>query len=306
MDDQPRNPDQGRLEVGAGLQESRLNTDLIDWLNKWGVYILSGVLVIALIYVGSVQLEQAKEDRLDEAFTGHSAARGERGRDTVLMGSPDTLLALAEDSKGQGSVSLIARLDAADIYLGSARRGLRPGADITNPQPEDELTDDQIESMLAQAGEQYQRVLDTTGSSTDHAVVRLHALEGLASTLLSRSNIGDAEATLTEAAELAESVGLTKRALAIRNRIERAESVAMNVTLYSENDLMREYRRATDTVLPADPPAAGAAPPTIITGGDGSPIQLRPVERPDDAPLADPRDPENQPMPDPMDEPIDP
>lgn len=306
MDDQPRNPDQGRLEVGAGLQESRLNTDLIDWLNKWGVYILSAVLVVALIYVGSVQLNQARQDRLDEAFTGHTAARGDRGPDTVLSGSPDTLLALADDSAGQASIPILARLDAADIYLGSARRGLRPGTDVNNPMPEDALTDEQIESMLTQAGEQYQQVLERTGSGLDRAVIRLHALEGLASVRLSQSNIGDAEALLQQAIELADEVGLTKRAQAIRQRLERASAVVLNTRLYSENELMRDYRRATDIVAPGAPETQGPVPPSGITGADGTPIRLTPVERPSDAPLGDPRDPENQPMPAPMDEPIEP
>ncbi len=39
---------QEQVQVGAGLQESRLNTDLINWLNKWGSHILSVVALIVL------------------------------------------------------------------------------------------------------------------------------------------------------------------------------------------------------------------------------------------------------------------
>ncbi|MEM1423311.1 MAG: hypothetical protein AAGH64_04835, partial [Planctomycetota bacterium] len=48
---------QQQVKIGAGLEESRINRELIDWLNKWGMRILIVVLLVVAAYQGSRFLE---------------------------------------------------------------------------------------------------------------------------------------------------------------------------------------------------------------------------------------------------------
>ncbi|HVZ93431.1 MAG TPA: tetratricopeptide repeat protein, partial [Phycisphaerales bacterium] len=95
---------QKQIQVGAGLQESRLNADLIQFLQKYGTPILMVVLVIVLGYVGWSKYNRWQAERRDEAFAAYQAARGGVGADGTLAGSPDNLLKVAEERRGRGAV----------------------------------------------------------------------------------------------------------------------------------------------------------------------------------------------------------
>ena len=116
---------QQQIRAGAGLEESRLNTEFIDFIQKWGGPFLIICALLMGAWAGWNWLERKKSQRLDEAFGQYEAQ---------LAGgnpSPEALRAVAEEFSGIASVSLLARLNAADIYLAAIRSGVRTGATPT-------------------------------------------------------------------------------------------------------------------------------------------------------------------------------
>lgn len=65
---------QQQVQVGAGLQESRLNTDFIDFLKKYGTYGLYAMLAVVLSYVGWQRWTMHKNNTRDQAFADLGAA----------------------------------------------------------------------------------------------------------------------------------------------------------------------------------------------------------------------------------------
>jgi len=182
------------LQVGAGLQESRLNTDLIAWLERWGSWILTGVLVVVLAYVGWTRYGQWQANQRDEAYAAWVAARGDEGPDGVLTGNPDGLLRVASEHEGEGAVAMLARLDAAEILLVSGTRGLRPGADAPDPAEEDVLSAEEQREMLGTARDLFRRVSDSARAAEGRGPLEVRALFGLASASASLGERDAAEA----------------------------------------------------------------------------------------------------------------
>ncbi|MEQ9616514.1 MAG: tetratricopeptide repeat protein [Phycisphaerales bacterium] len=194
---------QDKLQVGAGLQESRLNTDLIQWLEKWGTHILSVVAVIVLGYVGLQYWGKYQDSLRDNAFSAYEAARGTMGGDGVLTGNPGNLVLVADEHDGIASVWQLAKLDAADIWLGCAWRGLRPGTEIQAHTPEDILTEEQIATYLNDAKAQYEQVLARVRTQDNGKPFQLRALDGLYAVALSQGDRDAARGHLEQLAEIA-------------------------------------------------------------------------------------------------------
>src|SRR5688572_10639695 len=107
------------LKEGAGLEESRLNTDFIQFIQRWGGPFLLICAGIMAAWAGWNWWQRQKADRVDEAFAQYEAQ--------VAGGnpSPEALKAVADEFEGVASVSLLARLDAADVYAASIRSGVK-------------------------------------------------------------------------------------------------------------------------------------------------------------------------------------
>src|SRR5688572_7664235 len=142
MDEHKQQPIQ--IREGAGLEESRLNQDLVDWLKKWSSPILFIICGVVVAYAGINWVRTKRAEALDRAFAHLSEAE--------QTGSPDSLLAVAQEHSGQRAVPLLARLAAADIHLRSARTGVAIGAQLnadgTPTAPEDVLTPEQRDEQL--------------------------------------------------------------------------------------------------------------------------------------------------------------
>lgn len=214
---------QQQIQVGAGLQESRLNTDLIAWLNKYGTWILMVVLVLVVGYVGMKRLDEYRVSSADAALVAYAAARGSQGPDGVPTGSPDSLLAVAREHESIGSVATLARLDAAEIYLAAVRRGLRPGTDINKPTTEDVVTPEQQTAMLVQADELFAQVKSATASRPEQAMINIRARWGLIKTAISRGQLDAARTQLTDLKEAATKFGAIEH-------VALAESALANMT----------------------------------------------------------------------------
>jgi len=286
---------QKQIQVGAGLQESRLNTDLIMWLEKYGWPILTGVLVIAVIYFGWMRIQGWREDRVDRAFEQYQAARGTMGADGVLLGSPEGLLRVADEHQGKASVAALARLDAAEIYLGSARRGLRAGADTAAFKEEDILKPEQVEELARQAKGIFQRVADDTAGKSGKEVLHIRSLWGLASTSISLGDAEGAAKALNAVIENANKSGLTEEAAEAKRRLEALPRLLVPVTLLSDAALPKppvtvepEPAPPAGDIIPIermDGPPPGFADPALQPSGPPAPAPtLPPVQSPEQKP----------------------
>lgn len=244
---------QQQIQVGAGLQESRLNTELIGFLEKWGTWILTVVLVLVAGYVGLNKWREYNAARLDDAFEQYAAARGKPGADGILDGSPDGLLKVAAEHSSRGAVGTLARLDAAEIFLGSARRGLKPGTDLAAPKPEDALTPEGTADLLKRSGELFTQVRSSIGGRADDAVLALRAHWGLAAVATSSGDLESAKKTYGDIEALAAKSGFTEQADLAKKRAAQLDLLAVPPTLLSDKDL---------------PVIAAALPPTGPTGSD--------------------------------------
>lgn len=267
MDDRQQN-----IEVGAGLQESRINQELLDWLNKWGSWILTGVLIVVLAYLGYIKYLEYQADRRDKAFDAYMNARGDESPAGVLAGSPDSLIQIANEREGIGSVSHLARLDAANIYLGWARLGLAPGA-ITELSPEpgadDYLTPEEQNEMYARAYALFQQVANETSARPELGLIRLNALKGMAASSLSLEEFDRAKAEYEQAVEIANAQGLPDLATYITTIIEDLPNYRVPIAVYPEEQLPREIRPVEEQ----DIPASGSLDDALRGGG---PIRIGP------------------------------
>ena len=266
---------QQNIEVGAGLQESRINQELLDWLNKWGSWILTGVLIIVLAYLGYIKYGEYQASRRDKAFASYMETRGTAGAAGVLSGSPDNLITLAEDKAGIGSVSHLARLDAAEIYLGWARLGLKPGSiSDTNPEPaeEDVLSAEAEAEMYTTSYDLYKRVATDTASDEAHALFRLKALWGMAAASASLGEFDRATAEYESVQAFAGEIGLPDIVQRADNALASIDDWQTPLTIYSEDDLPPDLR-------PIDPNDDFPARPVLDDAFQGGgPVRIGPED----------------------------
>jgi len=187
---------QTKVTEGAGLEESRLNQEFIDWLNVWGFRILMVVLIVAAAWVGKTRWDQYQERRLDTALVELEAE--------AATGSPDGLVALANQHRGIRSVWEQAMLQAAAVNLESGRRALVPGGDPEND--EDFLTGEEADGRLQLAAEQYEEVLERIGRESN-SINALVARSGLVSCLISLREGDRAREELTRLIALLDESG---------------------------------------------------------------------------------------------------
>ncbi|HYE03283.1 MAG TPA: hypothetical protein VD963_08605 [Phycisphaerales bacterium] len=257
---------QTQVRVGAGLEESRLNKDFIEFLQRWGWLILAILVVVLGGYIGLRELREYRVRQTDQAFEALTSA--------AAAGNPDNLLRVAEEFSGQPGVPHLARLSAGDIYLRAYRSGLAPGVqqqpDGTLSDPEGALTEEQRKEMLGKARAAYEAAL--AGSRGDRAATihEINAHLGLAAAAESADDLEAARAHYASALELATRAQLGHLAELARLRQETLASLPPRPVLLTRADLPPE---------PASAPPPPAAGPTIMDTS-GNPIQMTPIEGP--------------------------
>jgi len=170
---------QTQIREGAGLEDSRVNEEFLDFLNKWSTPVLITLAVAALVWAGMQKLHQRKVARIDQAFSELNAAT-EGGNP-----SPASLKTLANEYTGVRSVSALALLTTTNLYLNAFVVGIEPGAalDPQTGQPtnaSDVLNEDQRQVYLEQAGQLAQQVLDLTGGVEGKELLAMEAMCRLA------------------------------------------------------------------------------------------------------------------------------
>lgn len=228
---------QRQITEGAGLEESRINKDFVDFLQKWSTPVLLLILIIAGAYAGSQYLERQRIERLDEAFLAYDAAE--------LEGRPEPLLEVAREYSGVGAIEELALLAAADLLYTSYYTRRPPGAiALPDAQP---LSEDEAGEMLDRAGELYAEALGEVEGVRGRALLEVGALWGLTSVQLSRGDFDAAEPRLRRVLELTQEHGYA-------NLAERAED------LLGRLPALREQRApvVVEPQAPAEAPAETA------------------------------------------------
>ncbi len=261
------------IVAGAGLEESRINTDLVDFLKRWGSPILITVLVLALGYRGFIFLETRKIQRLDSAYLEFEAAS--------VAGQPVALVQVAEDWRSVPVVSALARLHAADRYILAFTAELKPGG--VAGAAEDRPSENERAGYLDQAERLYRAVADELRTKPEHAYLHLHALSGVSSVQASRGEFEAAISSLRDAISRARDAKLSGLAEAYEARLERLET-RPNVVAFARFD---DLPKLLDTT-PADDEGFMTPEEFLRQGAGEVGPPMPPIEpEPDPAPPAE-------------------
>ncbi len=252
-----------QIRERAGLEESRLNFEFIDWLRKWGSHLLVLAAVAAAGYWAYQRYERMQADKADTAFRELAAAT--EGGDF----SPDLLIKVADTYEGVGSVSALARMAAADGYLNGVRLGVRPGATLDNDgnlkSPDDALSEADRKAYLEHAQELYQRVFDTVKADPSKMVIRVGALSGLAAVAECRAEFDKAKGYYQQIIDATKEGTFKALAEVAQKRIESLSTLADATNFPAKAQLPKVPKELDDLLNPPPPPA-----PAPMTSGPGA------------------------------------
>ncbi|RMH12945.1 MAG: hypothetical protein D6695_05385 [Planctomycetota bacterium] len=252
------------LKEGAGREESRINEEFIEFLNKWSTPVLVVLAALAVAYWGWNKYKALQIAKVNEATSAYtSAVRGNP--------NPDTLANIAEEFSSVRSFGHLARLDLADTYLLSVERGLMPGVefDPANPPSEADVLDEQMrQTFLERAASLYRQVYEATNSVRGKEPLAIEAAFGLAAVAESRGDIEGAKRHIEDAKRLAEKMQYTALAMIAENRLQTLNNVGPVPALYDAAN------------LPPLPEPEPIEPPATDESGSGIEV---PADAPDDA-----------------------
>lgn len=242
---------QQQVQVGAGLQESRLNTDLINFLQKYGSWAVYALLVVVLAYVGNNWWKQQQEKKLDAAFADFRAA--------LDSGNPASLVDVATGHPGS-TVANMAKVSAAGMYVDLARKGLKPGANFAAPTPEDRLDEAGKRNMQAEATKLIDAVL---ANSDSNASLKQQARWFRATLQADSGDVAGAVKTMEEVAASAKAMGFTDQETKATQRIEHLKRLASIKPLLSRADLPESAREPEVVASAPGPTGVDGITPTI-------------------------------------------
>lgn len=277
---------QQQIRERAGLEESRLNQDFVDFLQKYGTPLLLAVALLAVGYSLWNRYQKGEDTKVAAAFAALEAARAGDNP------SPDTLISVAEEHAGRGAVPILARREAADIYLDCVARGIKPGsvvnADGTLATEDDAIkTPEEREELLKQAEASYQWIVDNTQADTGKAQHTMAGLYGLAAVAECRSEWDKAKGYYEGVVALAKQKGYGNHESTAQKRIDTLGALATMEPL------------PTKAQVPAPiPPPAPPAPEVTMP-------EMTPVDAPPGLPVPSPT-PEQTPAPAPVTPPVPP
>mgnify|MGYP000080996944 CR=1 FL=1 len=258
---------QAQIRERAGLEESRINEDFVDFLKKYGLWILLTVVLIGGYSTAKRWFVAYSDGKVDKAFTDLEDARA--GGDNV---SPDSLLAVADEHASVRAVGTIARLDAADSYLSALRRGVKigaaVGADGTLERADDVLTPEDRVSYAAKATEQFQRVADESATDTSKRLWHINGLFGLAAVAETERNFEKAKLMYGQVEQAASEPGFQSLAAVAKARAAALETLKLTPPLLAKADLPE---LAPPPAAPVIPGAAGDSPFSLPMGASIDP-----------------------------------
>jgi hypothetical protein len=236
---------QTQVQVGAGLQESRLNTDLINFLQKYGSWAVYALLVVVLGYIGWDKWKVHQEGVRDEAFADYRAAS--------TSSNPASLIDAATKHAGT-TVAAMSRIEAVRLYVDGARRGLKPGADPLKPVPEDKLDEAGKRTMVADANKLIDEILADRSAP---AALAQQALWFRAGIQADSGDVDAAVATMKTLEEKAKALGFADQEAKARDRVAHLTKLKALKPLFAKADLPESARE------PVAPPPQVPGTPTI-------------------------------------------
>lgn len=228
---------QTQIRSGAGLEESRLNQEFIDFLKKWSTPVLWLILIIGAAWWGLRYLKEQRIAKVDNAFATYNEA---------LAGgnpSPSSLRTIADTFSGVESVPELALLQTVDIYLRAAISGMEPGAETDPatgvPVNETDLLDEQsVTSYLSQARDISRGVADSTAGVSGRELINHQAWMRVGAAQEGLGSPEDAKASYERAAQVATSGGFPALAALAESRRDAAGNNESVAALPSEAELV--------------------------------------------------------------------
>lgn len=275
---------QTKIVEGAGLEESRLNQEFIDWLRTWGSPLLLVLCVVAGGWAAYQWWERQQAKVLNDAYVQLASAQE--------SGSPDGLLRVAREHGKSGAVGVLATLRAADIYYESALKRLAPGGTVGKA--EDQLNDEQRAANLEQARALYAQAAALAAADADHAVHEIAAHFGVAAVAETVGKTADALKAYDAAAAVAKRADLPAlAAIADKHKADSA-SLASLPPLRPGTEIEASRRPQPKQPEPAQTPvgvlAPEAGPPVPAAVPDAAQPQAPvPSDKPTDQPAAPPQ-----------------
>ena len=297
MDDRQR-----QIREGAGLAESRLNEEFIEFLQKWSMPILVTVAVVAVGYTVYGKVQKARAEKVDLAFQEFETATA------AANPSPDSLQRVAEEYEGVRSVPALARLAAADACLRTVRTGANPGVQLNPdgslPRPEDALSDKDRDFNLTRAKDLYQHAYEIASRDAAHKITAINALYGLAAVAECRTELEGAKGYYEKIISMCENTAFSLHVKVARMRIDSLGELAKDIKLYRTGDLapLPEAPKV-DNVMPAGEAARDGG---AVLGPGGIVIPPPPADAPRPEapkPEAPKTEPEKAPSPAPTEPP---
>lgn len=261
-----------QIKEGAGLEESRLNVEFIEWLRKWSTPLLIVIAAAALSYVLYHKYLERRENRANDAFAS---------LESVLASAnpnPASLVSVAEEYTGVRAVPDLARLAAADTLLAAVQRGVDPGASV-GPDGKvasaSDLMDEQEKTAnLNEAARLYQAVFDECNGKPGLALHAIGSSFGLAAVAVCRGDLPAAKAAYERTASIAEAGGFPIQARIARERMAGLDARAQMPKLFEESELPKlpwapeppppQSPEGTTPAAGGEPAPAGAQPPAVI------------------------------------------
>ncbi|MCC6429139.1 MAG: hypothetical protein IT435_20250 [Phycisphaerales bacterium] len=304
--------DRREIREGAGLEEARLNQDFIEFLRRWSTPILVVVAVIAIAYAGYMRWKERQHTQINEAYAELERVAG------VPSPSPDSLQRVAEEYEKVGGVAILARLQAADVYLRSVRLGIKPGAEIDQQgavaNKEDLLTPEDRTFFLNKAQDLYSQVIQSAHTEDAQKLLAIGATYGLAAVAECRDDFDAARKHYESVIALAKDGPYATHTKIAQARIDAFEKIKQPVKVYETAQLpaaaiapLAPWQQPTPSA--ASNPAAtsdkpsSVGPPVDVPGA--TPDSAAPAPTPTPTPTSsEPAiEPNREPQPEPKPEP---
>lgn len=256
MDDRQR-----QIREQAGLTESRLNQDFIDFLRKYS----TPVLVVVMVAAGGFWLLRTYQQRQASA---REAAFAELSAATTGEPSPDALAAIADAHSGVPGVAIQALLSAGDSYFTSAVRGVKPGAQVgadgTLVSAEDAMTPEDRAAALDKAKGLYERAVAKAGSP-EMAVPRLNGLWGLAAVAETKGDFDGAKRLYERIVTESKAAGYDAQGVLATQRLATLDELRTMAPLVSRDALPQSPASEGGVTTPVPMPLPAPAPVEVPT-----------------------------------------
>ncbi len=279
---------QTEIVEGAGLDEGRINQDLIDFLSKWSSPLLFAMALIA----GGWWFWNYRGEQ-QTAYRDSALVQLENA---TLSGNPNpvTLVALADEFSDVDGVPARALLAAGDVRLSAASRGIAPGAQVNQDgtvAEEDLLSDEDRADEFDKAAKLYKRAWDLTKDEPAMALHAVGAASGIAAVAESLGDVAGARQAYERLIDIAEKANYSQQAAVAKRRLASLEErLSEAPTLFTKGELPELYAdRPLESEDGVTPLIEGS---TDVVGPEAPPAETPPAETSEgDAPAAEPEAP---------------